>query len=207
MNGRIASALALLLPLAGLGGIWANAHIRAQQGVEWDVPIQGYDPRDLLRGHYVIYSYDWPRSDVVEGELPYVGELCLIGTAPTITRVTLIQQGQSCENKVRGSYDFGAAEGGLVSGRLFVDQQEAQRLEAKLRDTNLLATVRIRVREDGHITPLTINFRKLTQAEINARDAERLRIQQEAMEAAEDDAAAALEEINTPPPRVEEAGE
>ncbi len=196
MNGRIVSALALLLPLAGLGGVWANAHVRAQQGTDWDVPIGGYDPRDLLRGHYVVYRYEWPGGSVRNEDLPYAGEACLTGTAPTITNVTLTEPSQPCENRIRGSYDFGAAEGGLVGGRLFVDQEEAQRLEAKLRDPNLKASVRIRVREDGHITPLRINFRKLTQADIDAREAERIRMQQEAKA----DAAAAMEEINGPPP-------
>ena len=200
MNRRIASALALLLPLAGLGGIWAHAHVRAQQGTEWDVPIGGYDPRDLLRGHYVVYQYEWPGDSVRDEDLPYAGEACLTGTAPTITNVTLTEPGLPCEHRVRGSYDFGAAEGGLVGGRLFVDQQEGKRLEAQLRDPSLQASVRIRVREDGHITPLRITVRKLTQAEIDAREAERIRANQVPDEPAEADAAEVIEETNAPSP-------
>ena len=51
---------ALLLPLIGLGLIWLQTERESHEGSEWDVPIEGYDPRDLLRGHYVQFRYDWP---------------------------------------------------------------------------------------------------------------------------------------------------
>jgi hypothetical protein len=42
--GRLA---AILLPLAGLGGLWVMSDRTYQQGTEWEVPIDGFDPRDL----------------------------------------------------------------------------------------------------------------------------------------------------------------
>src|SRR5690606_7599283 len=27
---------------------------------EYRIKIRGYDPRDILRGHYLIFQYDWP---------------------------------------------------------------------------------------------------------------------------------------------------
>ena len=49
------------------------------------------------------------------------------------------------------------AAGGL--GRAFVDRLRADGLEEKLRDPGLQGVVRIRLRDDGHVTPLSIRFR------------------------------------------------
>ena len=157
MNRSALRAAALVLPLLGLAGTWIFTHVRAQQGTEWDVPIAGYDPRDLLRGHYVIYTYDWPG---LEGREPweYAGELCIHGTAPAIARVTGGADPE-CANPVRAydySDDFG---GGITTGRLYVSQAEGARLQVQLTDPKLQGTVRIRLRDDGHITPLRITFR------------------------------------------------
>jgi hypothetical protein len=158
MNGRLGLTLALLLPLGGLAAGWAQTHHAAQQGTEWKVPIAGYDPRDLLRGHYVIYTYDWPGLADAPGDLAYQPALCLEGTAPVITRV-YVPQGRLCPNRVEARGGLGDPEGGLVSGRLYVSQTEGARLERQLRDPALQGFIRIRVRKDGHLTPLRLTFR------------------------------------------------
>ena len=156
MNRSAFRAAALGLPLLGLAFTWGYTHVRAQQGAEWDVPIAGYDPRDLLRGHYVIYTYDWPGLD--DGEpWRYAGELCIHGTAPAIDRVTGGADPR-CANPVR-AYDYSDDfAGGLFTGRLYVSQAEGARLQEQLTDPKLQGMVRIRLR-DGHITPLGITFR------------------------------------------------
>ena len=69
---------ALALPLIALCASWGFTHYKAQQGTIWAVPISGYDPRDLLRGHYVVYRYDWPGLSNSE-DRSYVSELCIKG--------------------------------------------------------------------------------------------------------------------------------
>ncbi|RXZ64314.1 GDYXXLXY domain-containing protein [Pelagerythrobacter rhizovicinus] len=157
MNRRLALTLALALPLAGLATSWATTHRAAQQGTEWLVPIGGYDPRDLLRGHYVIYTYDWPGLE--GGSVDLAGEpvLCLEGQAPDLARVYL-PEGEPCEHPVRASGGWNDPEGGLASGRLYVSQERAAELQRRLADSKLQGIVRIRVREDGHLTPLDITF-------------------------------------------------
>ena len=49
--------------------------------------------------------------------------------------------------------------GGLDRGQIYVPQSQATNMEAKLRDPKLQAVVRIRLRDDGHITPLRMTFR------------------------------------------------
>lgn len=158
MNRRLLTALALAMPLGGLAAGWAQTHQAAQQGVEWEVPIAGYDPRDLLRGHYVLYRYDWPGALAGEADLAYQPALCIQGKAPVIARVTALGNGL-CRQIVRAAGGFGDPEGGVAQGRLYVSQAEGRRLEGKLFDPRLQAAVRIRVREDGHLTPLRLVFR------------------------------------------------
>jgi uncharacterized membrane-anchored protein len=55
---RLLLAAALLLPIMALAYSWIATCRLAQQGQEWLIPIRGYDPRDLLRGHYIQYQYD-----------------------------------------------------------------------------------------------------------------------------------------------------
>lgn len=162
MTRAMVRLLTLILPLLGLAMTWAYAHVRAQQGTEWDVPVRGYDPRDLLRGHYIVYSYDWPGLDP-KVELASAGELCLIGTAPRIVRAEQGPlDGGPCTHRV-AAVDRGSSAlrgNGLDGGILYVAQTEARRLERQLTDPKLQGLVRIRVREDGMITPLRITFRQ-----------------------------------------------
>ena len=56
---RTLLALALALPVVGLaGGIVVN-QLSFRQASTWTIPVRGYDPRDLLRGHFVGFTYDW----------------------------------------------------------------------------------------------------------------------------------------------------
>lgn len=34
-------------------------HHLSDSGTEWEIPVRGYDPRDLLRGRYIRFQYDF----------------------------------------------------------------------------------------------------------------------------------------------------
>ena len=159
MNARLALAAALALPLVGLAASWASTYVAAQRGTVWEVPIAGYDPRDLLRGHYVIYTYQWPGLEGRRTNLALEQILCIEGEAPRIARVRRPAAGAPCDNPVRASGGWNDPAGGLASGRLYVPQDRAAQLERRLADPDLQGMVTIRVRDDGHITPLDIDFR------------------------------------------------
>ena len=145
-------AAALALPLIGLGAAWAIAHLRAQQGIEWEVPVAGIDPRDLLRGHYIVYRYDWPGL-APTGAAQTAATLCLEGVPPRITAVTAGRD--ACAHPIREP----GTDRGLATGRLYVAQSAAPGLERQLADPSLQGVLRIRVRADGQITPLALEFR------------------------------------------------
>ena len=102
MNRRALALAAIAFPLAGLALLWGWSDWRSRQGTEWEVPVEGYDPRDLLRGHYVVYRYRWPglTTNVDNLGFAYAPSLCLEGSAPQITRVRPDANG-ACTNRVR----------------------------------------------------------------------------------------------------------
>ncbi len=165
---RFLLPLALLLPLIGLALIWLQAERVSHQGSEWDVPIAGYDPRDLLRGHYVQFRYDWP--GVAENDIPtWYGlqtGLCLSGKAPGIEQVEIIDRADydsssapSCDATARVNPWSEEGTDGLVRDRIYVPQQAARDYAEKLANPELQGIVRIRINNSGFITPLSLSFR------------------------------------------------
>jgi hypothetical protein len=158
-------ALAVLLPILGFGAIWANTHIDAQKGVDWDVPVTGYDPRDLLRGHYVAFQYEWPGlTQDAQNRWSGPDILCLTGKAPLIAQATKLATypGNStpqCPTVIRVNQWSNDAFAGLSRDSIFIAQNDATELTLKLGDPKLQAMVRIRVGENGYIRPQTLKFR------------------------------------------------
>lgn len=172
---RFARFAAATLPLAGLAALWAMSDRTYNSGTEWEVPIQGYDPRDYLRGHYVEFRYDWPGLGEQSFNLPQ--QLCLVGSAPRIERVTVPAEGAApCRHPLKpangGVYGMSA----LSNGRLYIGQDRAAELQTQLQNNDHRGIVTIRQREDGSFTPIGIRFRPLTAAEKAERDAQRRQI-------------------------------
>lgn len=148
MNRALLHVAALALPLLGLGASWFSTDRTSRQGTEWEVPVQGYDPRDFLQGHYVMFQYDWPgltRDPAAMGR-----DLCLEGQAPRIERVTVA--GPACANRV-------ILATGPWGGRLYTSQDSALRMQQQLADPKLQGVLRFRLRPDGQILPLGLTFR------------------------------------------------
>ncbi len=164
---RRARLAAAVLPLVGLGGLWGWSDYLSRQGVEWDVPIAGYDPRDVLRGHYVEFTYDWPGLGAAGGFV--MGDhLCLVGSAPVIERTQRAEAAaelDDCANPVRATAGGVYGADSLRRGRLYLGQDRARLMDAQLRDTDQRGIVRVRVRGDGTMTPVDIRFRPLTAEE------------------------------------------
>jgi uncharacterized membrane-anchored protein len=156
---------AVLLPVLGFGAIWATTHFDAQKGVEWDVPVTGYDPRDLLRGHYVTFQYEWP-GQTQEAQNRWNGPdiLCLTGKAPVVARATKLERypGNStpqCPTVIRVNRWSNDAYNGLKRDSIYIPQNDSVELTRKLADPKLQAMVRIRVGDSGYIRPVTLTFR------------------------------------------------
>lgn len=76
MNKKILFGLAALIPaLALLGWVGLN-ETRLRSGEEFVLPITGYDPRDLLSGHYLRFQILYPSE---EGDCPAYRGHCEYG--------------------------------------------------------------------------------------------------------------------------------
>lgn len=132
---------ALLFPAVWLGaGIWQQErNVRAAS--EWRIPIEGYDPRDPLRGRYIQFQYAWKLvGDESACGQPAGCRLCLSRDAETVV-ATVITAAATCAAPVdtrasnmdwRPTFD-GPGAGRLFS-RIFVSEASAPELEAQLRD-------------------------------------------------------------------------
>ncbi|WP_022681620.1 GDYXXLXY domain-containing protein [Sphingobium bisphenolivorans] len=173
-KARLLLTAALVLPLIACGIVWASTYRLAQQGEEWLIPIQGYDPRDLLRGHYVQYRYDWPvdtaRPDQASATIDpsYAARLCIEGVAPIIDRVRALpassglrdpQESKGCAIIVRATAGTRREVRGLESGIFFASQGSAIELSRRLADPKLQGMVRVRIRPDGVMRPVGLEFR------------------------------------------------
>lgn len=151
----------LLLPLIGLGYSWGQTYRAAQRGTVWEIPVDGYDPRDLLRGHYVQFRYRWPGSTSEPGGfLDYTASsLCLTGNAPTPASVEEIGAARgACPI---GHFVSGSARSaqGFDRGRLYVPQTRGPEYEKKLADPKIAAFIRVRVDDNGALRPMELVFR------------------------------------------------
>lgn len=165
---RAARLAVTALPLLGLGALWAQSDRTYHTGTEWEVPIEGYDPRDYLRGHYVEFAYDWP-GVFYDGIVPEA--LCLTGKAPRLERAEWLKEGQSCAHPVRADLSGVYGSNALMRGRLYIGQERAEALQQQLQNRAHRGIVTIRQRDDGSFTPISIRFRPLTPAERAERDA------------------------------------
>jgi hypothetical protein len=170
---RLVRLAAVVLPLAGLASLWFQSDSHYRTGTEWEVPIQGYDPRDTLRGHYVEFTYDWPISgDAVESGMEF---LCLSGTAPKLAKAVPVESEAglaTCAHPLRAEADHVYGLTSLERGRLYLDQYKAAMVGAQLADRDQRGMVTIRQRDDGSFTPIAIRFRPLTAEERALRDNE-----------------------------------
>lgn len=155
----------LMFPLAALAASWGYTHYKAQQGTIWAVPISGYDPRDLLRGHYITYRYDWPGLSDIE-DRSYVSALCIKGKAPTMTEVAIVGMPSASEPVPTDNCTITAritpgsdSDFGLLSGKIYIAQTKADDLQSKLLDPKIQSFVHVRIRDDGIMTPIELEFR------------------------------------------------
>ena len=158
ITDRQRTILTLALPLVALAALWANTHLGTRHGTEWDVAVEGYDPRDYLRGHYVAFRFVWPGYEGDDGSdrLATGGKgtgLCLTGRPPRLASVRFVRDrssaGANCASIVR---PIDQPDGGvsLERGVLFMDQRAADKTGRAIADRG--GTARIRVRDDGLVT-------------------------------------------------------
>jgi len=140
MKRPILLALALLCPLLILGGQAASNIWKTTSGTEVVLPIQGFDPRNLLSGHYLQYRIDFGIENLCESQAS-VSWVCL-----DPRKEFLVPPGKNqCSQFIVGSCDTGRFSAGIE--RFYVPEAEALALErAVIRGAG---SVILSVQDDG----------------------------------------------------------
>ena len=130
---------ALALPIAWLGTSALLQERALSAAREWRIPIEGYDPRDPLRGQYVRFSFGWAQAGKVQLCLENRCTLCLSEAAGVVT-ATAAPRGASCPFLVdlsASSIDvrpgFGGDRDVWFTSRIFVSEATAPAIEEQLR--------------------------------------------------------------------------
>ncbi len=131
MKRQLSLALALLLPIIVLAGsAWTHYQQRAT-GETITLPIEGFDPRDLLSGHYLIYRIDYGVSD--QHHCPTSDITASICLAPERRIYPSDELPETCTRFIRGNCDSRAR---FISGleRFYIPEQYAKSLDKKIRN-------------------------------------------------------------------------
>ncbi len=154
MKTKIGLILALLLPIVVLAG---NAWLHHQQRIHGEtviLPIKGFDPRDLLSGHYLLYRIDFgitENSDCPTSDIS--ASLCL---EPERRVYPADELPENCTQFIRGNCDDKAH---FVSGleRFYVPEQYADLLDKQVRDNAGKLVVSVDHAGNAGIIDLLIN--------------------------------------------------
>lgn len=142
MNERRWLVIGAVIPLLGIAGLIARAEVKVRSGETFRVAITGYDPRDLLHGHYLQYRYDWDWQGqhgcgAGEASVPSVGPstepfccVCLTRRGspplPPSARQVACDEVEACDAWVAGSEVAPPL-------RYFIPEEKAARLEEAFR--------------------------------------------------------------------------
>ena len=112
---------------------------------EYRIAIEGYDPRDLLKGHYMIFRYQWPEGAVdmfADNTYPRTPDVCACMSGDPVNPqvrfdacVSIHPRHKTCEGavKVTGGAGFAGYQPGDDLRRYFIPEEHAADLEKMLR--------------------------------------------------------------------------
>lgn len=159
--------VAALIPIAGICALVAHAEMRQRAADRWLIPIAGYDPRDLLSGHYLQFRYDWPKLGVTEEGCRFTnGQNCCVCLEPgpggdlmhPHAETMACLYAKSCTAWVSDEVAF-------ERGRVYIPENEGDRLQTLVRDRR--AAVQITPQRSGKpaVNALYIDERPWQEAE------------------------------------------
>jgi uncharacterized membrane-anchored protein len=141
IRSRVGLITALLFPIVILLLLTAYKRHILTSGHEVIFPISGYDPRNLLSGHYITYRVDYGVDNLCAGianiQQAYV---CL---APKVFSLTLPKE---CQLYIRGTCHVEQFRAGIE--KYYIPENKAQYLDKQIR--NKMASIVISVMPNGN---------------------------------------------------------
>ena len=141
MKERLALILALVLPIAALGALALYHQQRLATGTRVELPIAGFDPRDLLAGHYLRYRIDYGVA-----QCPGVPNAPHAGICLRPQKAFFVENPPApCRLWIEGRCRDGRFEAGIE--RFYIPEEAARPLEKALMSG--LGRVRLSITADG----------------------------------------------------------
>ncbi len=144
MNRRHWVLLALALPVLGVLGMVVKSELTLARGRELRVPIRGFDPRDLLRGNYLLFQFDLNISGTCEEEQ---GSCCYCVRAGMSGQAMPAQKG-ACGVEEGCLAEINAADLEELR-RFYVPEEVGFQLEQRVREKRAVAV--LAVTPDGKV--------------------------------------------------------
>ncbi|GBF37446.1 GDYXXLXY domain-containing protein [Leptospira johnsonii] len=167
------SVVAVFLPILVLASVALEREFDLRNGKVLILPITGYDPRDLLSGHYLRFQIDRKYSDDVCQKGDYVSSavdsaaastdgssrltkketcVCFDSREPSEYDVRFysdcneVKNDTSCWNYIKGECNYGNFN--YPFRKYYIPEEGAQKLEEKLREPG--AKIQLRIDEKGN---------------------------------------------------------
>jgi len=134
MSSKARTLIALLIPFLALAALTGLKHYRVTSGTQYTLPIVGFDPRDLLSGHYLIYRINYGMTGVCKSYKKFYSSrsreavICLkprffnYGSSPN----------RSCQHHIKGLCKRRRFEAGIE--KYYIPQEHAIKLDKVVRD-------------------------------------------------------------------------
>jgi uncharacterized membrane-anchored protein len=143
--------MALLFPILALAALTAYREYVFSYGDEVTLPISGYDPRDLLAGHYLTYRIDYGIDGICSppSAQQTTGFVCLE------PKVFSYSAPKSCSKLIRGVCNYGRFEAGIE--RYYVPENQAKRLEEQIRAKTASIVLSVTHHGEAQVKDLLVN--------------------------------------------------
>lgn len=147
--------VAVIFPILGLLALIGRAELNLRSGRTWELPISGYDPRDLLSGHYLRYQYrlEWKQYASSCGDGETIDRSCCLCLEPRPGSREPLVHGVQC-GAVEGCLSWLRGSDLVGEQRYFVPAEHATALEQALRDRP--ASLRVAITDDGTLAVDTL---------------------------------------------------
>ena len=158
----------LALPVLALAALVGQQEYLLANAAILNVPLRGYDPRDLLHGHYIAGQFDWDwETEPPEAEAEAEGAACVLpgeAAKPRLRflpgwkpgdpvagdcRMILAGQGWPGRSGVPARFAHTGRAQGNGNVHIYVPEERALELETLIRNKPGALTVDLAVRDNG----------------------------------------------------------
>lgn len=123
--------IALAIPILALAMLVAYKKYILSVGKVVTLPITGYDPRDLLSGHYLVYTINYGLDEVCQGSSSKLEKPAYICLNP---KKFSYHWPNHCNTLIKGTCKYSRFKAGVE--RFYVPEKDAKKLEELIQSNN-----------------------------------------------------------------------